>query len=78
MWWMSREILRDELLQVVLWRNGKLECPLSEFHNYFSKLTKERTEKDIFVYFNLNSYLKPEKCWIEIYDKNIMWENHGK
>ena len=36
---MSGEILRDELVQTVLWRNDKLECSKSELHTYFSKLT---------------------------------------
>lgn len=77
-WWMNGEIVRDEMVQVVLWRNDKLECSTSELHSYFSKLTQARTEKQSFVYFDLKSNLKLEKCWIELYGQKFMQEIHGK
>ena len=76
-WWRVGKYLKDELVQVVLWRNDKLECSTSELHAYFSKLTKAKTKKQSFVYFNLKSDLKLEKCRTILHEQKIMWENHG-
>lgn len=78
MWRMSGEILRDELVHSMLWRNDKLECSTRELHTYSSKLTEARTEKQSFVYFKLNSDIKPEKCQTILYEQKLVQENHGK
>ena len=78
MWRMSGEMLRDELVQVVLWRNDNLECSTWAAHLLLKTDQSKNRKKTEFVYFDLKSYLKTKYCWTELYERKIMRESHGK